>query len=174
MGKNKKKLFAYLISLLLIGGVLFLVISIFRNVTVLSLDSPANLSVYTLDGVRVKLNFDTKDTTLLFVFNPDCDLCIIEFNELLESYHLFKDFEIYLLADQEISVLREFVKANDLNHYPNINVVKIDESDTDDQFINSPNPSVFAYKKGNKLIYFKKGYSNPKMLLNELRKGHED
>ena len=95
-------------------------------------------------------------------------------NELLENYQLFQDFGIYLLSDQGIPNLIEFVKAYNMKNYPNINVVKIDVYNTDDQFIDSPNPSVFAYRKGNKLIYFKKGFSDPKMLLKEIRSAHED
>ena len=64
MGRDKKKLFVYLISFLILWGVFILVLDISRNVKVLSIDNPANLYVYTLDSVRVKINFETKDGSI--------------------------------------------------------------------------------------------------------------
>lgn len=155
-------------------GVIVVAIEIRKSVSSTDKELPVNLSVLTLDGIPETIEFMNADTTLVLIFNSECDLCIIELEELLVEADLFKNYKILLLSSQESATLIEIIETYSLNDYSGIQVYRKDELKTQELFFNAPNPSVFVYANGGKLIFSKKGYTHPQILLKEIRGSDEE
>jgi hypothetical protein len=148
--------------------------SITRKLNVNTKQNFEYLTVLTLDSIEHKIDFKSADTTLVFVFNSECDICVIELEELLIDYHLFESFRIFVLSRQSIKELFELDTYYDIWNYSNLRIIKIDEGKTEEPFVSSPNPSVFVFDTNGKLIHSKKGYSKPEILIQQIRKKDEN
>ncbi|MDD4386115.1 MAG: hypothetical protein PHD06_13150 [Bacteroidales bacterium] len=165
-----RKIIFSLLILLVIVGVLIMLFSITRKLNVNTKQNFEYLTVLSLDSIEHKIDFKSADTTLVFVFNSECDICVIELEELLIDYHLFESFRIFVLSRQSIKELFELGTYYDIWNYSNLNIIKIDEGKTEEPFVSSPNPSVFVFDTNGKLIHSKKGYSKPEVLIQQIRK----
>ncbi|SDD36637.1 hypothetical protein [Williamwhitmania taraxaci] len=129
------------------------------------------LHVKTLDSTNVTLALNQPDTTLIMIFNSECDICKIELGKMLIDYPLLEKYRICLLSRQNISVLKQFQIKQNLDNYPSIELFKIDERLTEEPFNTAPNPSVFIYDKNGKAIFQRKGYTNISELINLIANG---
>ena len=169
----RKKILSFLI-LLVIVGVIIMVFGITRKRNVNTKQNYEYLTVLTLDSIEYKIDLQSADTTLVFVFNSECDICVTELEELLVDYHLFQSFRMFILSRQRIKELFELGTYYDIWNCSNIKFIKIDEGKTEEPFVSSPNPSVFVFDTGGRLIHSKKGYSKPIVLIQQIRKEDEN
>ena len=165
----RKRILSFLILLVIIG-VLIMIFNITRKLNLNTKQNFEYLTALTLDSIEHKIDLQSADTTLVFVFNSECDICVIELEELLVDYHLFKTFRMFILSRQSIKELLELGTYYDIWHYSNINIIKIDEAKTEEPFVSSPNPSVLAFDTNGRLIHSNKGYSKPEILIKQIRK----
>lgn len=128
-----------------------------------------SLHALTLDSSAVEINFTRADTSLVIVFNSECDICRIELEELLVNYPKFERFNILLVSHQSICELLRIEANYNLSNFPNFEILKMDELRTEELFLSASNPSLFVFDNNGKLILKKKGYTNPEQLINKLQ-----
>lgn len=61
-----------------------------------------------------------KKAILLVVFNPECDHCQHETEEILKNIDQFKDVQIVMSTNAEFRLMRDFIDHYNLNDYKNI------------------------------------------------------
>lgn len=132
--------------------------------------APTSLHALTLNSTAIEISFIRPDTSLVIVFNSECDICRIELEEILLNYSKFERFNILLLSLQGINELLHIEANYSLSSYPNFELLKMDELTTEELFLNASNPSLFVFDHNGKLMLQNKGYSSPELLINQLQK----
>lgn len=61
-----------------------------------------------------------KKPVMLVVFNPECDHCQHETEEILKNIDQFKDVQIVMATTAELRMMRAFIERYDLGKYDNI------------------------------------------------------
>ena len=164
-----KKQILILIAIITAGATLFMLYAIAKKARSKPNPTLTSLHAFTLDSIAVEINFIRADTSLVIVFNSECDICRIELEELLVNYPELERFNIMLVSHQSICELLRIEANYNLSNYPNFKILKMDELRTDELFLGASNPSLFMFDINGKLILTKKGYTNPELLINKLQ-----
>lgn len=69
-----------------------------------------------------KDDLSTKRSTIIMLFNPDCDHCQHAIKTLLANYDRFKKAQIVLASPMDFKDLKKFYKEYKIAMYPNITV----------------------------------------------------
>lgn len=166
----RKKQILLIAIAVITGATFFLVHGIAKKVRSKPHNFPTTLHALTLDSAAIEISLISADTTLVIVFNSECDICRIELESLLVNYSSFERFNIILLSRQNIDEL-QYIEANyNLNNYANFEILKIDEIKTEEPFLSASNPSLFVFQHNGKLMLQKKGYYSLEQLINQLQK----
>ncbi|MCZ2459054.1 MAG: redoxin domain-containing protein [Chitinophagales bacterium] len=114
-------------QILLIAAVLFSVATFGQNASV---NIPAYKRFPTLPPVKLLLtdsvhqfskeNFSKKNPVLIVVFNPECEHCQKETEELLDNMDKFRNIQIVYATMMSFDKMIEFYKHYKLAKYPNI------------------------------------------------------
>jgi len=165
---NKKALFLILsvfsgIIILLSAGIAGKVINLNRTSILKS------LTVLNLNDNTVNIPLNQRDTTIIIVFNFECEFCNLELNELISNYELFKNFRIFLLSVQPVDDLARASEKYKLDQYPGIHLFRMSEETAEDPVFSVPTPSLFVYDPGGRLIVSRKGYAAPLKMIRDLR-----
>ena len=75
---------------------------------------------------------------------------------------------IAMLSRQNVNTLKQVFLHLKLNKYSNIELFKIDQHISEEPFISASTPSVFIYDTSGNLIINRKGYSDPRELINTI------
>ncbi|MBS1633901.1 MAG: redoxin domain-containing protein, partial [Bacteroidetes bacterium] len=67
-----------------------------------------------------KENFNKKSPVLIIIFNPDCEHCQKETEELLDSMNHFKNIQIVMATMMPFDKMNEFIKKYKLDNFKNI------------------------------------------------------
>jgi len=126
------------------------------------------IHAYTLDSTRITLPLAQPDTTLVLIFNSECEFCNFEINKLLSEIPTFDQYRILMLSRQNVNTLKQVFLHLKLNKYSNIELFKIDQHISEEPFISASTPSVFIYDTSGNLIINRKGYSDPRELINTI------
>jgi len=100
----------------------------------------------------VKADLDTKKSTIIMIFSPDCEHCQHEVKELKANINLFKNTQIVLVSYLDFHFLKTFYTNYKIADYPNISV------GYDSKYFFVPFfkakffPAIFVYNKKGKLI----------------------
>ncbi len=152
------------------GIILFLAAGITGKITKLARNRILN-AVFALDlyGNQVKIPLQQRDTSIIMVFNSECEFCQLELYELLDNYNTFRNYRIFLLSAQPVDDLEQAAKEYNLYEYPVIRLLRLDIANTRDPFISAPTPSLFVYDPNGRMIVGRKGYAAPLKLISDLR-----
>lgn len=95
-------------------------------------------------------DFQNKPTVLIY-FNPDCEHCQREADELRQHAAMLADAQILMLSSEPLPLLIPFVKAHQLTDLPNIQVAHIDQKVALETFGFASVPNVLIYHADGKL-----------------------
>lgn len=166
----RKKQILSLVALIIVGVTLFMIHGIAKKASSKPSPTPTSLQALSLDSIAVEISFVKADTSLVIVFNSECDICRIELEELLVNYTNFERYSILLLSRQSINEQLRIQANYNLGSYANLEMLKIDEVLTEEPFLSASNPSLFVFDQNGKLILQKKGYTSPELLIKQLHK----
>jgi thiol-disulfide isomerase/thioredoxin len=111
---------------------------------------PLNLFIAP-DSIKfVKEDLKKKRQTIVMVFSPDCDHCIVSSEDLKANYKLFKKVNIVMATSQPFEAIKKFYVDLHISDFPTI-TVGYDKNYFLGTFFNVKSyPSIFLYdKKGN-------------------------
>lgn len=63
-----------------------------------------------------------KKATIIMVFSPDCEHCIISTKDLLAHYDLFKNVQVIMVSALPFEYVKKFYEELKIADYPNIKV----------------------------------------------------
>jgi len=166
----RKKQILSLLAIIIVGATLFMIHDIAKMAISKPNTSLNSLHAITLDSTAVEISLIGADTSLVIVFNSECDICRVELEELLVNYPDFERYNILLLSRQNLNELLHIQANYKLGGYSNFEILKMDELRTEELFLNAFNPSLFVFGHNGRLILQKKGYINPELLKKQLQK----
>lgn len=166
----RKKQILSLVAIIIVGATLFMIHGIAKKARSKPSPTPTSLHALSLDSIAVEISFVKADTSLVIVFNSECDICRIELEELLVNYANFERYSILLLSHQSINELLRIQANYNLVNYANFEMLKIDELRTEEPFLSASNPSLFVFDHNGRLILQKKGYTSTELLKKQLQK----
>jgi hypothetical protein len=169
MYNNKVKIIITILFIIFAVGVVVLIVGIAKRASHNASPKLDVIRTLTLNGMEQTVELVSADTTIVLIFNSECDICVYELEELLDDSYLFMSYRIIILSRQSFEDLQNITELYDLWSYPNIDILKIEDQITGEPYISSPNPSVFVYDTNAKLIYSKKGYAKPRFLIQVIK-----
>lgn len=101
----RKRHILILVATVIAGATLFMIYGIAKTAWSKPNPDPTSLHALTLDSTAVEINFTRADTSLVIVFNSECDICRIELEDLLVNHPKFERFVILLVSRQSINEL---------------------------------------------------------------------
>lgn len=166
----RKKQILSLLAIIIAGATLFMISGIAKKARKKLSPTPTSLHALTLDSTAIEIGFVRADTSLVIVFNSECDICRIELEELLVNYANFDRYSIFLLSRQGLNELLHIQANYNLGNYVNFEMLKMDELHTEELFLAAPNPSLFVFDHNGRLILEKRGYTSSEFLVKQLYK----
>lgn len=99
-----------------------------------------------------KENFNKKSPVLIIIFNPDCEHCQKETEELLDSMNHFKNIQIVMATMMPFDKMNEFIKKYKLDNFKNIVVGQDNQYFLPVFYMVSNLPYLALYNKKGELI----------------------
>ena len=164
----RKKQILSLLAIIIAGATLFMIHGIAKKARSTPTSSLTSLHAITLDSTAVEISLAGADTSLVIVFNSECDICRIELEELLVNHRDFNRYSVFLLSHQSINELLRIQANYNLDNYANFEMLKMDELHTEEPFLSASNPSIFVFDHNGRLMLQKKGYTRPELLIKQL------
>lgn len=165
-----KKFFAFAVALILFSNAWsqtepvqppYLKVPIFPPVKLLLADSTSYFS---------KDMLPKKKPVFLVVFNPECDHCQHETEDILKNIDRFKDIQIVMATSAEFGLMKNFIEHYNLADYKNI-VVGYDRNFFLITFFQMHNmPFLGFYNEKKELISVFEGSMSVDKVLEELKK----
>jgi peroxiredoxin len=103
-----------------------------------------NMLITTLDNAQVNLQ-SIKGNTILILFQPDCDHCQREAEEIREYIDSFKDYNLYFISADQMPAIEKFAKDYGLLGHANIYFGTTTVDNVLNNFGSIPAPSVYIY-----------------------------
>ena len=116
-----------------------------------------NLPVFNLITLPDSTKFTRDDlnrrkATMIMLFSPDCDHCILATKDLLHQIDLFKQVQIIMVSSIDYTLIHSFFRDNKIADHPNITMAR-DAAFYLGTFYDLKNyPSVYLYDKKGKFI----------------------
>jgi len=114
-------------------------------------------------------NFSPKDLeegipVMLIYFNPACDECIEETEQLMKNIEWFENDQIIMVSPASREVIGGFINQFNLNDYSNIKVLRDADNVFLDWFGDDSFPGIYAYNKYHTLAMYFKGSTNLRLV----------
>ncbi len=154
--KNKKtlKIFAALIPVVLVGIMVYLFFNFQKKKDkVDALQSIPAFSVQDISGKTVTQNDLPKGNKILVYFNPDCEYCRAEMEELSRINEKYKDVQWIMFTDKPLNEIRKFAEQYHLDKAENIQWCNDPKSEVYLQFAMTGIPYFLGYNSENKLVH---------------------
>jgi peroxiredoxin len=103
-----------------------------------------------LDGSHVKAK-ELQGNTVLVLFQPDCDHCQREAQQIKEHIEAFRNYTVYFVSMASMPELEAFAKKYELNGFSNVRFGTTDLQSILDNFGSVSAPSVYVYNGSGKL-----------------------
>jgi peroxiredoxin len=100
--------------------------------------------VTTLDQSEVNLH-EVKGKTILILFQPDCDHCQREAEEIREHLDAFSGYTLYFISADSVAAIEKFGKQHDLLGHSNIYFAGTTVENVIRNFGSIPAPSIYIY-----------------------------
>ena len=166
--KNKKtlKIFAALIPVVLVGIMVYLFFNFQKKKDkVDALQSIPAFSVQDISGKTVTQNDLPKGNKILVYFNPDCEYCRAEMEELSRINEKYKDVQWIMFTDKPLNEIRKFAEQYHLDKAENIQWCNDPKSEVYLQFAMTGIPYFLGYNTKNKLVHRSTGEKKKKKVL---------
>lgn len=109
------------------------------------------LPITTLDGTKLMVN-ELKGSTVLVLFQPDCDHCQREAAQIRENIAAFDGYKIYFVSDANLPQLSQFAKTYKLSDQRNVHFAQTTINDILNQVGPIEAPSLFVYSPEGRLV----------------------
>lgn len=169
--KNVKRLlvttFGVLICLLIWGivdGVLK------RSNSESNSQSLPDVTILSEDNKVIRLSKVTSGKkTVIFFFNPDCEHCHSEAEEVIKYKRNLQDKNILWLSKEDLAAIKHFDKRYKLSEiFQSLHVAKISVKDADEKFGFREVPSIYIYDENGVLVKKYHGVTKIQNILNFL------
>ena len=122
--------------------------------------SPDSVSYFTKDNLK------KKSAAMLMLFNPDCDHCRKETEEIIQNIEKFKNIQIVMATTMPYEIMKSFIEEYKLDQYDNISVGRDFQYFLPTFFKISNLPFLAFYNKNKDLIsVFEGSLGVPKILI---------
>jgi hypothetical protein len=109
------------------------------------------LSYQTLKGEPASTR-SLPGSSILILFNTDCDHCQREAKEISEKIDAFKNYQLLFIAADTLDQIANFSKAYNLADKPNVKFGRAEYQDVFINFGSIPTPSVYIYSRERKFV----------------------
>ena len=154
--KNKKnlKIFAVLIPVLMIGIIIYLFSNFQKKKSKIeALKSIPTFSVKDINGNTINNNNLPDGNKVLVYFNPDCEYCQAEMDELSKINDKHKDVNWIMFTDKPLDEIRKFAEKYNLDKAENIKWCNDPKSEVYLKFAMTGIPYFLGYNIENKLVH---------------------
>ncbi len=103
-----------------------------------------NMVITTSDNIQINTR-SLKGNTILILFQPDCDHCQREAEEIRRYIDSFKDYQLYFISADQMLAIEKFAKDYDLLGHANIYFGSTTVDNVLNSFGSIPAPSVYIY-----------------------------
>jgi peroxiredoxin len=86
-----------------------------------------------------------KGKVILILFQPDCDHCQREAQEIRKHLDRFKEYSLYFISADQMNAIEEFGRSYDLLGHSNVNFAATTVDNVLTNFGPIPAPSVYIY-----------------------------
>ena len=108
------------------------------------------MTVLMRDGSRLQLR-DFTEKTILVLYQPDCDHCQREANEIEAHLDSFKDYNIYFITTESFEKIDQFAKDYNLEGHDHVFFGQTQVGHIINNFGQISAPSVYVYGEGGNL-----------------------
>lgn len=154
--KNKKllKSFAVIIPLLFIGTLVYLYSNYQKKkIKVEALKNIPSFSVKDINGNIVTNNDLPVGNKVLVYFNPDCEYCQAEMDELSKINEKHLDVNWIMFTDKSLDEIKNFAQKYNLDNTKNIQWCNDPKSEVYLKFAMKSIPYFLGYNTENKLVH---------------------
>ncbi|WDT68239.1 peroxiredoxin family protein [Cloacibacterium sp. TD35] len=153
--KNKTlKILAITIPTVLIGVMVYLFTNYQSKKTkVEALKSIPTFSVKDINGVTITNKNLQEGNKLLVYFNPECEYCQAEMQELSSINNKHLDMQWIMFSSQSIAEIKNFATKYNLQNAENIKWCTDPRAEVYTQFAMTGIPYFLGYNKNNKLVH---------------------
>jgi len=106
------------------------------------------------DGSKLKVK-SLNGNTILILFQPDCDHCQREAQNIKDFIKEFEKYTLYFIAAADMKEIKAFASTYGLTDHANIRFGATDVATVVKSFGSIPAPSVFIYNGGKQKAAFK-------------------
>lgn len=154
---NKKIIF---IAVLLIAGVFALFmffkpsqekVEVLAETTVAVRNDLPNIPITTLDGTQLTTR-NLKGKTILVFFQPQCDHCQREADQISKNLEEFKEFNMYFISSDNIPALEKFSRDYNLAGNANIHFTRTEGDHILKNLGPIETPSLYIYTAQGQLV----------------------
>ena len=110
-----------------------------------------NLALTAINGSQLNANAITGKSILIF-FQPDCDHCQRETQQIEQNLSAFKGYQLYFISDAALPQIAEFAQTYKLAGNPDIHFYQTSIADIMRTIGAVQLPSVYVYSAQGKLI----------------------
>ena len=110
-----------------------------------------NINITHINGSQLNVR-DIKGKAVLVFFQPDCDHCQREAEQIQQNLHAFKDYQLYFISDAALPQIAAFAQKYKLAGNPSIHFSQTTISDIMRTIGSVQLPSVYVYSSEGKLI----------------------
>lgn len=107
--------------------------------------------------------------TIVFIFNPDCDLCLFELEDVIKTVESFYDVEVDFISYAKIDILKAVHHTYGINAINHIHLLNINADKLPEEKIGYPYPSVVVYNQAGNLIFDHSGYCPFETIISKIR-----
>jgi len=105
---------------------------------------------------------------ILVLFQPDCDHCTREAEEMRKNLEYFKNYKLCFISSAEIPQIREFAQSFGFLGQPNFSFGQTSVEEVLKHFGPIPTPSLYIYSEEGKLLQTFKGETPIDHILSKL------
>jgi cytochrome oxidase Cu insertion factor (SCO1/SenC/PrrC family) len=113
-----------------------------------------DITLAMMDGSKLQVK-TLKGNAILILFQPDCDHCQREAEDIKDFLKEFEKYTLYFIAAADMKEIKAFASTYGLADKPNIRFGATDVTTVVNSFGSIPAPSVFIYNGGKQKAAFK-------------------
>lgn len=120
-------------------------------VVVREINEYPHLAFKNLDGSPATTR-DLPGSSILILFNTDCDHCQREAKAIQENLNAFQNYTLQFIAAEAPELIQKFAQDYGLSNQPNIRFGQAEGVDVYMNFGSIPTPAIYIYSKDRRLV----------------------
>ena len=173
--KNRKlKIFAILVSVFMIGVIVYLFFTLQEKKT--KIKRLENIPAFTLKTIKgdffTSQNLKSKNRKVIVYFSPDCHFCQAEAEELSKVHKNYENTEWIWIASEPLEQIKVFAEKYKLDNYQNIHWCYDNKANFYRSFQMKSVPYFLVYDENNRLINRNSGAIKLTKLLENTNERH--